>query len=75
MDLEVGVIIADVPISKKTNTPLEKEAYNRANSVYLVIGLFRCFPDDWSNGLVSLRPNEDKVDFACFIRKCIVRKC
>ena len=57
-------------ISEKThyvqpNTALEKEAYNRATSVYLVDRTIPMLPERLSNGLCSLRPNEDKLTFAC----------
>ena len=47
------------------NTALEKEAYQRATSVYLVDRTIPMLPERLSNGLCSLRPNEDKLTFAC----------
>jgi ribonuclease R len=64
-NLEVGVHIADVTHYVKPNTALEKEAYNRATSVYLVDRTIPMLPERLSNGLCSLRPNEDKLTFAC----------
>jgi ribonuclease R len=64
-NLEVGVHIADVTHYVKPKTELEKEAYNRATSVYLVDRTIPMLPERLSNGLCSLRPNEDKLTFAC----------
>ncbi len=64
-NLEVGVHIADVTHYVKPNTSLEKEAYHRATSVYLVDRTIPMLPERLSNGLCSLRPNEDKLTFAC----------
>ncbi|PRY84580.1 ribonuclease R [Mongoliibacter ruber] len=64
-NLEIGVHIADVTHYVKPKTKLEKEAYNRATSVYLVDRTIPMLPERLSNGLCSLRPNEDKVTFSC----------
>ena len=64
-NLEVGVHIADVSHYVKPKTALEKEAYNRATSVYLVDRTIPMLPERLSNGLCSLRPHEDKLTFAC----------
>jgi ribonuclease R len=64
-NLEVGVHIADVTHYVQPNTELEKEAFNRATSVYLVDRTIPMLPERLSNGLCSLRPNEDKLTFAC----------
>jgi ribonuclease R len=61
---EVGVHIADVTHYVKPNSALEKEAYHRATSVYLVDRTIPMLPEKLSNGLCSLRPNEDKLTFA-----------
>jgi ribonuclease R len=62
---EIGVHIADVTYYVQPKTALEKEAYNRATSVYLVDRTIPMLPERLSNGLCSLRPNEDKLTFAC----------
>lgn len=62
---EVGVHIADVTHYVKPDTALEKESYHRATSVYLVDRTIPMLPERLSNGLCSLRPNEDKLTFAC----------
>ncbi|WP_339870357.1 ribonuclease R [uncultured Algoriphagus sp.] len=62
---EIGVHIADVTHYVQPKTALEKEAYNRATSVYLVDRTIPMLPERLSNGLCSLRPHEDKLTFAC----------
>jgi len=62
---EIGVHIADVTYYVKPKTGLEKEAYDRATSVYLVDRTIPMLPERLSNGLCSLRPNEDKLTFSC----------
>lgn len=61
---EIGVHIADVTHYVKEDTILEKEAYERATSVYLVDRVVPMLPERLSNGLCSLRPNEDKLTFS-----------
>ena len=61
---EIGVHIADVTYYVKPNTLLEKEAYERATSVYLVDRVVPMLPERLSNGLCSLVPNEDRLTFA-----------
>lgn len=61
---EIGVHIADVTHYVTPNSALEKEAYDRATSVYLVDRTIPMLPEKLSNGLCSLRPNEDKLTFA-----------
>jgi ribonuclease R len=60
----VGVHIADVTHYIQPNTALEREAYQRATSVYLVDRVVPMLPEKLSNGLCSLRPNEDKLTFS-----------
>jgi ribonuclease R len=61
---EVGIHIADVTHYIKPNTLLEKEAASRATSVYLVDRVVPMLPEKLSNGLCSLRPDEDKLTFS-----------
>ncbi len=61
---EVGVHIADVTHYVQDKTLLEKEAYERATSVYLVDRVVPMLPEHLSNGICSLRPNEEKLCFS-----------
>lgn len=61
---EIGVHIADVTYYVKPESLLEEEAYNRATSVYLVDRVVPMLPEKLSNGVCSLRPNEDKLCFS-----------
>ncbi len=62
--LEVGIHIADVSHYVRPRTLLEKEAYDRATSVYLVDRTIPMLPEKLSNGLCSLRPQEEKLTFS-----------
>ena len=65
--LEIGVHIADVSHFVQPNTAVDKEAYERATSVYLPDRVYPMLPERISNELCSLRPKEDKLTFsACF---------
>ena len=61
---EVGVHIADVTHYITPNTIIEDEAQSRATSVYLVDRVVPMLPERLSNGVCSLRPNEDKLCFS-----------
>jgi ribonuclease R len=61
---EVGVHIADVSHYIAPDSALDKEALDRATSVYLVDRVIPMLPERLSNGLCSLRPNEDKLCFS-----------
>ena len=63
-NIEVGVHIADVTHYIKPNTALDKEAYLRSTSVYLVDRVCPMLPERLSNELCSLRPLEDKLTFS-----------
>jgi ribonuclease R len=61
---EVGIHIADVTHYVTPESLLEQEAFQRATSVYLVDRVVPMLPEKLSNGLCSLRPNEDKLTFS-----------
>lgn len=61
---EIGVHIADVTHYVSPESALEQEAFMRATSVYLVDRVVPMLPEKLSNGLCSLRPNEDKLTFS-----------
>jgi ribonuclease R len=65
---EVGVHIADVSHYVKTKTILDNEAYDRGTSVYLVDRVVPMLPEKLSNGVCSLRPNEDKLTFSAIFK-------
>lgn len=61
---EIGVHIADVTHYVRPGSELDKEAYKRSTSVYLVDRVLPMLPENLSNGLCSLRPEEDKFTFS-----------
>ncbi|WP_405610457.1 ribonuclease R [Polaribacter sp. Asnod1-A03] len=61
---EVGIHIADVSHYLQPKTILDDEAYDRATSVYLVDRVVPMLPEMLSNGVCSLRPNEEKLTFS-----------
>lgn len=65
---EVGVHIADVSHYVNTKTILDNEAYERATSIYLVDRVVPMLPEKLSNGVCSLRPEEDKLTFSAVFK-------
>lgn len=63
-NFEVGIHIADVSFYVTSGCIVDKEAYNRATSVYLVDRTVPMLPENLSNKLCSLRPHEDKLCFS-----------
>ena len=64
---EIGIHIADVSHYVTPGTLLDKEAYNRATSIYLVDRVIPMLPEKLSNKVCSLRPNEEKLTFSTVI--------
>lgn len=60
----IGVHIADVAHYVAENSALDKEALIRGNSVYLVDRVIPMLPEHLSNGVCSLRPDEEKFTFS-----------
>lgn len=65
---EIGVHIADVSYFVESDTPLDKEAYGKATSVYLPDRVNPMLPEHISNVLCSLRPREDKLTFSAIFQ-------
>ncbi|WP_235290837.1 ribonuclease R [Portibacter lacus] len=63
-NIEIGIHIADVTHFVVPGTELDKEAFRRSTSVYLVDRVAPMLPEKISNELCSLRPNEDKFTFS-----------
>ena len=60
--------IADVSHYVEPDTVLDKEAYERATSVYLPDRVMPMLPEASANELCSLRPNEDKYTFSAIFQ-------
>jgi ribonuclease R len=60
----VTVAIADVAAYVRPETPLDREALDRGNSVYFPDRVVPMLPERISNDLCSLRPNEDRPALA-----------
>lgn len=58
---QIGIHIADVTHYVHEFTALDDEAYQRGTSVYFVDRVVPMLPEQLSNQLCSLRPNEDKL--------------
>lgn len=64
---EVGVHIADVTHYVRPGTIIEKEAEERATSIYLVDRTIPMLPERLCNEICSLRPNEEKLAYSCIL--------
>ncbi len=66
--IEVGVHIADVSHYLTEGSVIDKEAYERSTSVYLVDRVCPMLPEMLSNELCSLNPHEDKLTFSVIFK-------
>ena len=61
---EVGIHIADVSHFVTPGSAIDKEAYERGTSIYLVDRVIPMLPEQLSNLVCSLRPNEEKLTYS-----------
>ncbi len=61
---EIGVHIADVSHYVTEGSAIDKEAFKRATSIYLVDRTIPMLPEQLCNNLCSLRPGEEKLTYS-----------